>query len=116
MNSTLIVTVLAAFALGFVVVSWVTRPPDPGVAAKPAETTPGPKATAPEVPLWTAVLGVTADASAEQIRDAYQRQRDAYDPSKVASLGADIRALAERRSKEIALAFEQAMAERGTGA
>lgn len=58
---------------------------------------------------WYIVLGVSQQASREQIVAAYKRNISQYHPDKVTKMGADIRALAEKRSKEINGAYEAAM-------
>ena len=62
---------------------------------------------------WPAVLEVAAEASLEDIRAAYRRRISQYHPDKVASLGPELQALAERKSKEIARAYQQALVARG---
>jgi DnaJ-domain-containing protein 1 len=64
-------------------------------------------------PAWTAILGVSADASIDAIRQAYQHRIAEYHPDKVAALGAELRELAERKSKEINLAYDEARRARG---
>lgn len=58
---------------------------------------------------WHAVLMIERSASADQIKDAYRRRIAEYHPDKVAKLGAELRMLAEKKSKEINTAFDQAM-------
>jgi DnaJ-domain-containing protein 1 len=65
------------------------------------------------MPTWAAVLGVSADASMDAIRRAYQQRIAEYHPDKVAALGAELRELAERKSKEINLAYDEARRARG---
>jgi len=79
----------------------------PRVDAAPAQHRPSPPAT------WAAILGVSADASMDAIRRAYQRRIAEYHPDKVAGLGAELRELAERKSKEINLAYDEACRARG---
>lgn len=62
---------------------------------------------------WSSILGVAPDASVEDIRRAYRGQRGQYHPDKVAALGVELQALAERKSKEIGIAYRRAMRERG---
>jgi len=62
---------------------------------------------------WDSVLGVLESASVEEIRKAYRVLMSQYHPDKVASLGPDLRSLAERKSKEINIAYRQAMRVRG---
>jgi len=58
---------------------------------------------------WSKVLEVSVDASVEEIRAAYLKRISEYHPDKVASLGKEIREIAERRSKEINAAYSFAM-------
>jgi DnaJ-class molecular chaperone len=51
------------------------------------------------------VLGVELDASAAEIRRAYQDKMRQYHPDRVASAAPEIQALAEKRSKEINAAY-----------
>jgi DnaJ like chaperone protein len=55
------------------------------------------------------VLGVLPTASTEEIRDSYRKLISQYHPDRVASLGQELRDLAERKSKEIGAAYDQAM-------
>jgi hypothetical protein len=58
---------------------------------------------------WWAVLGVPRITTRAEISRAYKRKMSEYHPDKVAQMGAEIRALAEQRSKEINAAYDQAM-------
>ena len=58
---------------------------------------------------WYEVLGVTERASSEEISSAYRSMMRQYHPDKVSTMGIDIRELAEKRSKEINSAYDQAM-------
>ena len=78
--------------------------------ARPAARAPAPE---PAPPHWTTVLELPPDAGVEQIRDAYRRLIGQYHPDKVASLGRELQELAEAKSKEIALAYQAALMERG---
>ena len=62
---------------------------------------------------WNHVLGVSRQASEEEIRAAYRRLMSQYHPDKVAALGQELRDLAERKSKEIGAAYAMAMQARG---
>ena len=53
------------------------------------------------------VLGVAADASFEDVRAAYQKLVQENHPDKVADMSAEIRELAERRTKEINAAYNE---------
>lgn len=67
----------------------------------------------PESGNWPRVLDIDANASLEEIRAAYQRRMSEYQPDKVASLGAELRELAERKSREITAAYQEALRSRG---
>lgn len=57
---------------------------------------------------WWEVLGVASDAGPEEVSRAYKRRISEYHPDKVALLGEEIRSVAERKSKEINSAYEEA--------
>lgn len=77
------------------------RPRREGPRPPAAQDESGPE---PEDP--RAILGLEADASPEEIRDAYRREMSKYHPDKVAHLGEDLRTVAERRTKLIQRAYE----------
>ncbi len=52
------------------------------------------------------VLGVARNATFDEIKSAYRTKMREYHPDKVASLGAELRELAERKAKQINEAFE----------
>lgn len=53
------------------------------------------------------VLGVSPDASEDEIKRAYKRLAGLYHPDKVQHLGEEFQALAEQRFKEIQAAYQQ---------
>lgn len=57
---------------------------------------------------WHEVLEIAPDASLEQIDYAYRRLVAQYHPDKVASLGPELRALAERMTVELNQAYDAA--------
>ncbi|MFA5024127.1 MAG: DnaJ domain-containing protein [Patescibacteria group bacterium] len=52
------------------------------------------------------VLGISANATAEEIKQAYHRKAQENHPDKVANAGEEIRKLAEERMKEINVAYD----------
>jgi DnaJ domain len=62
---------------------------------------------------WHETLQVSADASAPEIRDAYRRLIAQYHPDKVATLGQELKDLAERKSRDITVAYREALLARG---
>lgn len=52
------------------------------------------------------ILGVSRDASPEQIKQAYRQRMTEYHPDKVAHLGLDLRSLAEKKAKQINEAYD----------
>jgi DnaJ-domain-containing protein 1 len=74
-----------------------------------------PLAPGATAPAWHQVLGVSEQASLEDIRLAYQRKISQYHPDKLAGLGPEFGVIAEARTKEINLAYQAALAARGSG-
>jgi len=115
-------TIAGGLALGYIGVSFLMdkkRPPPPAPPKRPvdrsSDAAPPGEGRAPEAapPHWTEVLGIGIDASIDDVRNAYKREMSRYHPDKVASLGVELRELAERKSKQIGEAYRQAMAARG---
>jgi hypothetical protein len=67
------------------------------------------------VPHWAVTLDISPTATVEEIRLAYKTQMSQYHPDKVAALGVEIRELAERKAKEINIAYKRAMKDHGVG-
>lgn len=63
---------------------------------------------------WHETLGVPSHATVDEIHSAYRSLISQYHPDKVANLGAELRELADRKSKEITSAYRNAMQLRGT--
>jgi uncharacterized membrane protein YkvA (DUF1232 family) len=55
------------------------------------------------------ILGIPPDAKNDEIQSAYRKLASQYHPDKVAHLGAEFQALAEKRFKEIQNAYETVM-------
>jgi len=77
---------------------------------------PGSDPTAPggqAPPAWFETLQVAPSASEEEIRTAFKGMMSQYHPDKVASLGQELRDLANRKSQEITAAYRAGIAARG---
>jgi len=109
MNSNDILAIVGCGALGYGVVHLVLNKPAPPTPRPPSQPQPQPAFA----PGWTRVLELPADASLDEIREAYRRLMSQYHPDKVASLGRELRELADAKSKDISAAYRQALAERG---
>jgi DnaJ like chaperone protein len=62
---------------------------------------------------WFLILEVAETAGKDEIASAYKQKIRQYHPDKVASLGPEIRHIAETKSKEINAAYDYAMQLRG---
>ena len=111
MNSNDVLTIVGCLLLGYAVVHLVLRKPAPPQPGPPPAPAAAPRA--PSAPNWCRVLELAPDASVEQIREAYRRLISQYHPDKVASLGRELRELAESKSKDIAIAYQEALQDRG---
>jgi DnaJ-class molecular chaperone len=97
----LLLLLAVAYLLYRVIAGWLRQGDARARSRGPVAGTEGPPLSAHQV------LGVAADASPEEIRSAYQRLIRQYHPDRVADMGPEIRALAEKRAKEINAAYEQ---------
>jgi DnaJ like chaperone protein len=61
---------------------------------------------------WSTVLNVSPSASKDEIHRAYRAQITQYHPDRVANLGPELQELAEKKSKEINAAYQEAMADK----
>lgn len=104
-----IIVIAICLAVGYKFVSsMMARSDDPGSGNRRPE----PPNLFQRQPPWHDVLGVSSDATHEQIVSAYRARMSEYHPDKVANLGPDIRALAEQKAKEINAAYAEATAGR----
>lgn len=62
---------------------------------------------------WHQVLDVSSDAPIDEIRRAYKGLMSKYHPDKVATLGDELKVLAEKKSKQITAAYKEALELRG---
>jgi hypothetical protein len=101
------VILFGLFAGYWVVSKLFFRPPPAKDEPRPASSAPGAEAS------WDKVLGVTAEATADQIREAYKHLISKYHPDKVDNLGQELKDLAEHKTQEITAAYRAAMRSRG---
>ncbi|MBI5326005.1 MAG: DnaJ domain-containing protein [Ignavibacteriae bacterium] len=59
------------------------------------------------------ILGLTSKASNDEIKSGYKQKMKEYHPDRVASLGAELRQLAEKKTQEINKAYELLKKSRG---
>ena len=88
------------------------RAPPPGASAPPpgADRAGGASAaSAAANEAWHQVLGVSRNATHAEVAAAYRARISEYHPDKVAKMGAEIRAVAERKSKQINVAYSEAL-------
>jgi hypothetical protein len=83
----------------------------PPVKDEPKAT--GTAAAAGAEPGWHEVLGVSAEAMPDQIREAYKHLISKYHPDKVDSLGQELKDLAKHKTQEITAAYRKGMRSRG---
>lgn len=113
MSSTEIAVAAIGLLLGYWLVAFFLKSDGQN---KPAESDDffQPQAPAAQPPQpWHEVLQTSEDASADQIRTAYEGARDQYHPDKVRELGPELQALAQRKSAEIEAAYRVAMRTHG---
>ena len=108
MSTNEILVVIGGLIFGYWVVSLLTRKKRPPDGAPPAADAADAAGAA-----WHEVLQVSPAAAMQDIHAAYRRGVSQYHPDKVASLGAELQALADRKSKQINAAYEEALRVRG---
>jgi DnaJ-domain-containing protein 1 len=62
---------------------------------------------------WSEILGVSKEASPDDIKSAFRKEITRYHPDRVEGLGRELRELAEQKAKEINWAYAIAKRERG---
>lgn len=75
--------------------------PEDGPTAKPASER-----------SWWEILGVSKEASPDDIKTAFRKEIARYHPDRVEGLGRELRELAEKKAKEINWAYAAAKRER----
>lgn len=118
MTSTLVLTIVFGLLIGYWVVSKLLSPSAPEAHSQdsgeyeqpdpPRQSDP----TSPESP-WFDVLQVPRSATVEEISAAYKSLIRQYHPDKVASLGPELKELAESKSKAINAAYKEALRQHG---
>lgn len=58
---------------------------------------------------WYEVLGVSSGASIEEIRVAYKKKISMYHPDKVSNMGPEFNEIAQRKTKAINTAYDEAL-------
>jgi DnaJ-domain-containing protein 1 len=103
-----LIAVVVFFFVGYWAVDffWPKKKTD---AAPPAPAPMVGNAVPGENASWHEVLGVPPDATAEQIRKAYEEKSAQYHPSRVAGMGAEFEETARRMTRRVNDAFEQAV-------
>ena len=105
MSTNEILVIAGGLIFGYWVVSLLTRKKQPPDGAPPAADA--------AAAAWHEVLQVSPAAAMQDIHAAYRRLVSQYHPDKVASLGTELQALADRKSKQINAAYEEALRVRG---
>jgi DnaJ-domain-containing protein 1 len=103
-SSEVLVTVLAGF-IGFIVIWYLMGLITDKFSTAPARPPPPSPQSRSE---WADVLGVAPDASHDDIKRAYLRKIEEFEPGRLAALGPEMRKLAEERLQQINLAFDAA--------
>ena len=117
MSTTEILITLAGLYFGYWIVSKLIMdkpkaPPAPDAPLDPPPFDQTPAGGKGE-PTWYEILNVGPDATAAEIKYSYRTLMSQYHPDKVATLGDELKTVAERKSKDINVAYEEAMRQRG---
>lgn len=111
-----VASIAAGLVVGFLLVSAFTRNDelgDWGEDNSRDNSSDGPDSVGTtEDASWHVVLGVSEFATDSEILSAKRIKIAQYHPDKVATLGEEIRELAERKSRQINAAFDEAMRRR----
>ena len=111
----LAIVVCGAIGYGLISYMWPSVRGDTSASgtAQPGRETMPPRTGEPS--RWFVVLGIPETATSEEITRAYRKLISQYHPDKVAQMGAEIRQLAETKSQQINLAYEEGIALRRLG-
>ena len=72
-----------------------------------------PATSTPEALSWPDVLGVSRQATPEEIKSAFRNAVKSYHPDLLTRFGPKLRQLAEEETRRLTAAFEQARLDRG---
>ena len=110
MDSGEVLVMVLAGAIGFIIIWFlmgqITEKFSTGGAS--AQNPNQQPAQPPSRPEWADILGVAPDATREDIKRAYLRKIEEFEPNRLAALGPEMRRLAEERLQQINLAFDAA--------
>ncbi|MDB5873778.1 MAG: hypothetical protein JWQ07_3220 [Ramlibacter sp.] len=113
MSAIEIFVIIAGCVFGYLIVShFMAGKPGASDSASNGEAHARPPAEEPQLS-WDAILQISRYASPDDIRKAYQTQITKYHPDKVASLGGEFKAIADRKSQEINAAYAAARLKKG---
>ena len=116
MSATEILITLAGLYFGYWIVSKLIMDKPKAQPAQEYQSAPPPeqnRESEKTQPTWYDTLNVAPDATAAEIRHSYRTLMSQYHPDKVANLGEELKIVAERKSKDINVAYEEAMRQRG---
>jgi DnaJ like chaperone protein len=116
MSTTEILISVGGIFFGYWIVSrLIIDKPKPRPAPDAASESPAEEFREPEKheAAWYEILNVAPDASTAEIKRAYRMLVSQYHPDKVATLGEELKVVAERKSTEINGAYAEAMRSRG---
>jgi len=105
MTTTELMVIVGGGALGYWLVAVMLPSLRQGKASAPP---PLPQAQAPGQ-MWHEVLGISADATREQIEAAYRAKKAEYDPARVANMAPEVGEFIRHRNEELDLAFDAAL-------
>lgn len=100
------IVIIAALALGYGAVRYLLASAQDRSTGIPKSKNHEPKPSTPRP--WHEVLGVSPDASFEEIKIAYTLKISQYQTEKVTNLGPEFAELAARKLEEIRAAYAQA--------
>jgi DnaJ-domain-containing protein 1 len=109
MTQELITTTALSFLIGFVIIKFIYRITKVDVKSEGGYEK---VAESERFIEWWIVFDVSRDCSLEELKVAYKKLMSKYHPDKFANLTGEFSAIANRKSKEINLAYELALREK----